>query len=130
MVVLATEMEPHVSETGEYAFAYEATLHEALPGLHEAQNAWLAEIDEIEHLDRRTREMIRLVCSAAVRFEPGVERHARLATEAGAGWEQLVSALSLAAPAFGLLPVVHHLPAARRGYEAAVSGENPTDEAG
>ena len=123
--VPATELEHRVSESREYAFPYEETLHEILPRLHEKQNSWLAEIDEVDHLDRRTRELIRLACAAAVRFEPGVQRHAQLATEAGAGWEQLVSALSLTAPAFGLLPIVEHLPAARRGYEAAVAGEPP-----
>lgn len=109
-----------------YTFPYESTLHDVVPRLHDAQNAWLASIDSIEHLDRRTHELIRLVCTAILRHPEGCARHARLAREAGASWEQIVSALTLTEPAFGLLPAVSALEHARAGYEAAA--ETETDD--
>lgn len=103
----------------EWTFPYEQTLHEVAPGVHDAQRAWLAAIDSVTYLDRDTHELIRMVCTALLRNAEGVERHARLATEAGASWEQIVAALLLTTPAFGLLPAVDALDAARAGHDAA-----------
>jgi AhpD family alkylhydroperoxidase len=105
--------------TEEWTFPYEPALHEVAPALHAAQSAWLAAIDSLPQLDRKTHELIRLVCTAIRENDDGVERHARLATEAGATWDELVAALMLTQPAFGLLPAVEALEPARRGHEAA-----------
>ena len=53
------------------------------PALHEAQNAWLAQIDSLRAPDRKTHELIRMVCTVIVRNPPGVHRHAMLAAEVG-----------------------------------------------
>jgi alkylhydroperoxidase/carboxymuconolactone decarboxylase family protein YurZ len=103
----------------EYAFPYEQALHEVAPALHEAQSAWLSAIDSVPHLDRKTHELIRMVCTAVLRYGEGVERHARLAAEAGAEWGELVSALALTTPAFGLTPLTDGLRHMRAGFESA-----------
>ncbi len=108
----------------DYTFPYEKELAAADPRLQEAQASWLSAIDEVRHLDRKTHHIVRLVCLAAARNLAGVERHARLAHESGATWEELVAAMSLTQPSFGLLPFVEALPAARRGFDAAPATES------
>ena len=115
-----------MSDEPEFAFPYEKVLHEVAPQVHAAQSAWLAAIDSLTTLDRRTHELIRLVCTALVRNQTGVERHARLAAEAGASWEEIACALLLTEPGFGLVPAVESLPHARRGFESA--GELEQDD--
>ncbi len=100
-------------------FPFEKYLHEVAPELHEAQNAWLASIDSLRALDRKTHELIRMACTVALRNPEGITRHAMLATEVGARWEEIVTAILLTEPSFGLLGAVEALPAARRGYKAA-----------
>ena len=112
----------------EYGFPYEKLLHEVAPHVHDAQNAWLAAIDSLTILDRRTHELIRLVCTAVLRNHEGVSRHAQFAAEAGATWDEVVCALLLTEPAFGIAPAVEALPHARRGYEAADEPEPDTDD--
>ena len=85
--------------------------------LHEAQNAWLAQIDSLRAPDRKTHELIRMVCTVILRNPPGVQRHAMLAAEVGATWEEIAGSIVLTEPAFGLLRVVEALPWARRGWE-------------
>jgi AhpD family alkylhydroperoxidase len=103
----------------DYAFPWEKAVEDVAPGLHAAESAWLGAIDSLTALDRKTHELIRLVCTAILRNEPGLERHARLATEAGASWDEIVCALLLTQPAFGVLPMAEGLPAARKGFETA-----------
>ena len=107
-------------------FPFEQFLHEVAPELHEAQNAWLASIDSLRALDRKTHELIRMACTVALRNPEGITRHAMLATEVGATWEEIVTAILLTEPAFGLLGAVAALTPARRGYKAAK--EMPVDE--
>ena len=102
----------------EWSFSYEGPLHEVFPALHEAQSAYLGQIESLKALDRRTHELIRLAVSAIARNAGGVERHARLAAEVGAGWEEIVAAIVLTQPSFGLVPSTEALPSARAGYEA------------
>jgi len=109
----------------EWTFPFEGTLHEAFPALHEAQSAWLAGIDSMAVPDRKTHELIRLVCTVILRNPPGVERHARLAAEVGATWEEVLGSLMLTTPGFGVLPAVEAIPHARRGFESA---ELPEDD--
>lgn len=103
----------------DWNFPFEAELHAIAPGLHEAQNAWLSQIDSLEAPDRKTHELIRMVCTVIIRNPPGIARHAMLAAEVGATWEEIVGSILLTEPSFGLLRVVEALPYARRGYERA-----------
>lgn len=107
----------------EWTFPFEKPLHEVAPELHEAQNAWMAQIDSLQHPDRKTHELIRMVCTVVLRNHEGVMRHAMLATEVGATWEEIAGSIILTEPAFGLLPAVEALPWARKGFEAASETE-------
>ena len=53
-----------------------------------------------------------------VRRDAGIERHARLAAEVGATWDEIAGAILLTEPAFGILAAYEALPAARRGWRA------------
>jgi hypothetical protein len=108
------EREP---EPEEWNFAFEAELHAVSPGLHDAQSAWMAQIDSLRAPDRKTHELIRMVCTVIRRNPPGVARHAMLAAEVGATWEEVAGSIVLTEPAFGLLNVVEALPWARKGWE-------------
>jgi len=92
-------------------------LHGVAPGLQDAQNSWLAQIDSLRAPDRKTHELIRMVCTVILRNAPGIQRHAMLAAEVGATWEEVAGSIMLTEPAFGLLQVFEALPAARRGWE-------------
>jgi hypothetical protein len=101
----------------DWNFPFEAELHAVAPGLHEAQNGWLAQIDSLSAPDRKTHELIRMVCTVILRNPQGVMRHAMLAAEVGATWDEIVGSILLTQPAFGLLSTVEALPYARRGWE-------------
>jgi alkylhydroperoxidase/carboxymuconolactone decarboxylase family protein YurZ len=100
-----------------WTFGWEAPVHEVFPALHTAQNAWLAELDDLPAPDRKTRELIRLVCNVVLRSAAGVERHARLAAELGATWDEVLGTVLLTGPTFGMVPVVEMLGAARHGFD-------------
>jgi alkylhydroperoxidase/carboxymuconolactone decarboxylase family protein YurZ len=122
------------SEGGDdWLFPFESELHAFAPGLHEAQNAWLSQIDSLRAPDRKTHELIRMVCTVILRNPPGIQRHAMLAAEVGATWEEIAGSIVLTEPAFGLLLVVEALPWARRGWErgrSAVDDASGQDSAG
>jgi alkylhydroperoxidase/carboxymuconolactone decarboxylase family protein YurZ len=109
----------------DWVFPFEKHLHAVAPALHEAQNAWMSQIDSLRAPDRKTHELIRMVCTVILRNPQGVERHAMLAAEVGATWEEIAGAILLTEPAFGLLRAVEALPAARRGFNAAQ--DQPTE---
>jgi hypothetical protein len=111
----------------DWNFPFEAELHAVAPGLHDAQNGWLAQIDSLRAPDRKTHELIRMVCTVILRNPPGVMRHAMLAAEVGASWDEIAGSIVLTQPAFGLLSAVEALPYARRGWER---GHNKEDDAG
>ena len=67
-----------------WPFPSERYLHEWAPGVLQAQNAWMASIDSLRAPDRKTHELIRMVCTVIARQPGGVQRHARLAAEVGA----------------------------------------------
>ena len=52
-------------------------------------------------------------CTVILRNPDGVERHARLAREVGASWEEILGSIMLTCPGFGLLPAVEAIPHAR-----------------
>jgi alkylhydroperoxidase/carboxymuconolactone decarboxylase family protein YurZ len=101
----------------DWNFPFEAELHAVAPALHEAQNGWLAQIDSLRAPDRKTHELIRMVCTVILRNPLGVQRHAMLAAEVGATWDEIAGSIVLTQPAFGLLSAVEALPWARRGWE-------------
>src|SRR5438309_8314634 len=106
-----------VAEGDDWIFPFERHLHAVAPQLHEAQNAWMAQIDSLKAPDRKTHELIRLVVTVGLRNPQGVQRHARLAREVGATWEEILGSIMLTVPGHGLLPAVEAMPHARRGYE-------------
>ncbi len=67
-----------------WPFPSDRYLHEWAPNVQQAQNAWLASIDSLTSPDRKTHELIRMVCTVIARQSLGVERHAKLAAEVGA----------------------------------------------
>ncbi|MGH9137577.1 MAG: hypothetical protein ACRD0G_11095 [Acidimicrobiales bacterium] len=105
----------------DYTFRWEAPVDEVFHPLHDAQSAWLSAIDSLTAPDRRTHELIRLVCQVIAQNPGGIERHARLAGEVGCSWEDVLGAVLLTQPAFGVLPATHAFDPARRGWEAGAS---------
>ena len=107
----------------EWSFPFEGPLHEVFPALHEAQNTWMSQIDSLRAPDRKTHELIRLVCTVILRNGPGIVRHAQLAREVGASWDEILGSIMLTCPGFGLLPAVEAIPHARRGFDLAVDAD-------
>ncbi len=96
----------------------EADLPALAPRLHELEQAWLAQIDSLEAPERKTHELIQMVCMAIRGNQNGVAYYASLATEVGATWEDIAGSLVIIAPSFGLLAVAEALPHAKRGFES------------
>jgi alkylhydroperoxidase/carboxymuconolactone decarboxylase family protein YurZ len=112
-----------------WPFPSEAFLQQWAPGVLQAQNAWMASIDSLRAPDRKTHELIRMVCTVIARQPGGVQRHARLAAEVGASWEEIAGSILLTEPAFGIVLAIQALPAARRGFkEGSVEVEADDDE--
>ena len=107
----------------DWNFAFEEPLHEVFPALHAAQNAWLAQLDSLDAPDRKTHELIRMAVTVGLRNPAGVRRHAQLAREVGASWEEILGSIMLTVPGFGLLPAVEAIPHARAGFEEAREAE-------
>src|SRR6204780_1383614 len=99
-----------------WPFPSERFLKELAPGVLQAQNAWMASIDSLREPDRKTHELIRMVCTVIARQPGGVQRHARLAAEVGATWDEIAGSILLTQPAFGIVLTIQAFPAARRGY--------------
>jgi len=99
-----------------WPFPSETFLHEWAPGVLQAQNAWMASIDSLRAPDRKTHELIRLVCTVIARQHGGIQRHARLAAEVGATWDEIAGSILLTQPAFGIVLAIQAFPAARRGF--------------
>src|ERR1700735_5160316 len=109
------DVDVDVTEDG-WPFPSEKFLHEWAPGVLQAQNAWMSSIDSLRAPDRKTHELIRMVCTVIARQPGGVQRHARLAAEVGATWDEISGSILLTEPAFGIVLAIQALPAARRGY--------------
>jgi len=112
-----------------WPFPSEKFLHEWAPGVLQAQSAWMASIDSLRAPDRKTHELIRMVCTVIARQPGGVQRHARLAAEVGATWDEIAGSILLTEPAFGIVLAIQALPAARRGFKEG-SSEAPDDDDG
>jgi alkylhydroperoxidase/carboxymuconolactone decarboxylase family protein YurZ len=111
----------------DWAFPSEKHLHALAPALQEAQSSWLAAIDSLRAPDRKTHELIRLACTVILRNPPGVQRHAMLAAEVGATWEEIAGSILLTQPSFGLVPALEAFPHARRGWHAAQNFQTETE---
>ncbi len=109
-------------EADVWPFPSERLLREWAPGLLQAQNAWMSSIDSLRAPDRKTHELIRMVCTVIARQPGGVQRHARLAAEVGASWDEIAGSILLTEPAFGIVLAIQALPAARRGYKQGAEG--------
>ena len=59
------------------------------------------------------------MCTVVLRNHEGIVRHARLAREVGATWEEVLGSIMLTTPGFGMLCAVEAMPHARRGFDAA-----------
>jgi len=103
----------------DFTFRWEGPVHEVFPSLHDAQSAWLGQLDSLGAPDRKTHELIRMMCTVIARNPEGIVRHAMLAREVGATWDDIVGSLMLTAPAFGILAAVEALPHAREGFDSA-----------
>lgn len=103
----------------DWSFPFEASLHEVFPALHDAQSSWLSQIDSLAAPDRKTHELIRLACVVILRNPPGIRRHAQLAREVGAEWDEVLGSIMLTTPAFGVGPAVEAMVFAREGFDAA-----------
>lgn len=117
-----------MSDQADWTFPFEHYLHEIAPGFHEAQSAWMSQVDSLRAPDRKTHELIRMVCSVIIRNPAGIERHAMLAAEVGATWEEVAGSILLTEPAFGILRAVEALPHARRGLESAKADGSGEDD--
>ena len=73
-------------------------------------------------------ELVRLACTVILRNGLGIVRHARLAREVGASWDEVLGSIMLTTPSFGLLPAVEAIPHARRGFDAAGDIDDPDTE--
>jgi alkylhydroperoxidase/carboxymuconolactone decarboxylase family protein YurZ len=93
------------------------SMQEAFGQLTDSLSGYLAELEDLPALDNRTKELVRLTCTTILRHGPGVRRHAMLAAEFGASWEDVLGVLVLTQPSFGLVPAREMLPFAREGYE-------------
>ena len=103
----------------EWSFPFEGALHDVFPALHDSQSAWLSQIDSLAAPDRKTHELIRLVCTVILRNPAGIRRHAQLAREVGAEWEEVLGSIMLTTPAFGMGAAVEAMSHARAGFDAA-----------
>ena len=111
-----------------WPFPSETFLNEWAPGVLHAQNAWMSSIDSLRAPDRKTHELIRMVCTVIARQPGGVQRHARLAAEVGASWDEIAGSILLTEPAFGIVLAIQALPAARRGFKEGSSGSGEADD--
>jgi alkylhydroperoxidase/carboxymuconolactone decarboxylase family protein YurZ len=103
----------------EWSFPFEESLHAVFPALHDAQSSWLSQIDSLPAPDRKTHELIRLVCTVILRNPAGIVRHAQFAAEVGATWDEVLGSIMLTVPAFGMLAAVEAIPVARNGFDGA-----------
>src|ERR1700692_5019289 len=105
-----------------WPFPSEKFLHEWAPGVLQAQNAGRASIDSLRAPDRKTHDPIRMGGTVIARQPGGVQRHARLAAEVGATWDDIAGSILLTEPAFGIVLAIQALPAAHRGFKQGAAG--------
>ncbi len=99
------------------------TMRETFPAAADQLSGYLAQLEDLPGVDNKTKELVRLACATALRHGPGVQRHAKLATEFGASWQEVLGVMILTQPSFGLVPAREMMPFGRSGYEDAVTAE-------
>jgi alkylhydroperoxidase/carboxymuconolactone decarboxylase family protein YurZ len=75
-------------------------------------------LDGANALDRKTSALVYLAVLAALRLDSGVPFHVRIAKQAGASREEVISALLIGLPAAGHV-VTQALPPAIQAYDSA-----------
>jgi alkylhydroperoxidase/carboxymuconolactone decarboxylase family protein YurZ len=75
-------------------------------------------LDAAGALDQKTKHLAYLAVLAALRLESGIPLHARLAKQAGASRDEMISAILVGLPAAGN-GVTQVLPAAIAAFDAA-----------
>lgn len=96
--------------------AFQAFLDEA----PKHSSAWMAVVQALDGanaLDRKTSALAYLAVLAALRLESGVPFHVRVAKQAGASRDEVISALLIGLPAAGH-GVTQALPAAIQAYDS------------
>ena len=96
--------------------AFQAFMNEA----PQHAQAWMAAVqglDAASALDKKTEELAYLAVLAVLRLESGVPLHVRLAKQAGASRDEVISAILVGLPAAGQ-SVMQVLPAALTPYDA------------
>ncbi|MCX6523827.1 MAG: carboxymuconolactone decarboxylase family protein [Actinobacteria bacterium] len=93
------------------------SMQEAFPALADGLSGYLSALDGLPGIDRKTHELIRLACTVILRHGPAVRRHAMLAAEFGATWQEVLGTMVLTQPSFGLVPAREMLPFAQEGFE-------------
>lgn len=81
--------------------------------------AWMGAaqaLDGVSALDKKTGELAYVAVLAALRMESGVPFHVKMARQAGATREEVISAVLVGLPAAGT-GVTQALPAALRAYD-------------
>lgn len=96
------------------------SMQDAFPSATDSLSGYLADLEDLPALDNRTKELVRLACTVALRHGAGVQRHSQLAAEFGASWEDVLGVLMLTQPSFGLVPAREMLPFAKQGFQAGV----------
>jgi alkylhydroperoxidase/carboxymuconolactone decarboxylase family protein YurZ len=97
--------------------AFQAFLDEA----PRHSSAWMAAVQALDGanaLDRKTSALAYLAVLAALRLDSGVPFHVRIAKQAGASREEVISALLIGLPAAGH-GVTQSLPPAIEAYDSA-----------
>ena len=96
--------------------AFQAFMQDA-SGHAQAWMVMVQSLDSASALDKKTEELACLAVLAALRLESGVPLHVRLAKQAGATREEVISAILVGLPAAGQ-SVTQVLPAAIAIYDA------------
>ena len=85
----------------------------------EHQQAWMEMVMKLSKatvLDKKTSELVYIAVLATAGMESGIPFHVKMAKEAGATKEEVISAILTALPAVGQ-KVIHCLPAALKMFE-------------
>jgi len=95
--------------------AFQAFMSEA-PQHAQAWSAMVQGLDVASALDKKTEELAYLAVLAALRMEGGIPFHVKMAQQAGATRDEVISAILIGLPAAGH-SVTQVLPAALAAYD-------------
>ncbi len=109
-------MSDHIPATPKMSGAFQVFMSQA-PAHAQAWMGAVRALDSASALDKKTEELVHLALLAALRLESGIPFHIKLAKEAGASREELISALLVGLPLVGQ-SITAALPAALEAYDA------------